>query len=224
MILNHLTGLTELLTRKASSLPFASIENIGMTNVECLLFTATIFLFCIFLLKKKSLSVIYPLVALTIFLFAGTAREIRTRTTSEIIVYNTPGHSTIGIRTGRILNLYSDTTVACPEVRRHCSTIGLKMNMVRIGKRTSCLKAGKKVILITRSLDTKALDIFTPDIVILTGSGPEVKIGKHQVSAAGPTVIAAEGSPHFSSSLLKSKSTPCPVFIVRKSGAFKVRI
>ena len=37
MILNNLTGLTELLTRKASSLPFASIENVGMTNAECLL-------------------------------------------------------------------------------------------------------------------------------------------------------------------------------------------
>ena len=54
MILNNLTGLTELLTRKASSLPLATIENIGMTNVECLLFTAAIFLFTYFLLKKKS--------------------------------------------------------------------------------------------------------------------------------------------------------------------------
>ena len=72
--------------------------------------------------------------SLLLFLLSGTIREISTRITNEIIVYNTPGISTIGIRTGKILNLYSDTTVAGAEVKRHCATLGLKMNMNRIGK------------------------------------------------------------------------------------------
>ena len=70
-----------------------------------------------------------------IFLLTGTIREISTRITNEIIVYNTPGFSTIGIRTGKILNLYSDTTVAGPEVKRHCSTLGLKINLNRISEK-----------------------------------------------------------------------------------------
>jgi competence protein ComEC len=224
MILNYLTGLTELLTRKASSLPFASIENVGMTNVECLLFTVTIFLFCNYLLKKKSFPVFYPLAALIIFLLAGTVSEISTRSTNEIIVYNTPGHSTIGIRTGKILNLYSDTAFAGAEVKRHCATLGLKMNLNRIVNNYNCIKAGKTNILITNSLNKKILNRFSPEIVILTGSRPEVESDKDPVSQPEVTVIAADGFPHFTRALHKKYATSYNVYLVKKSGAFIRRI
>jgi competence protein ComEC len=36
-VLDFLTGLTELLTEKAASLPLSTIENIGITTIECII-------------------------------------------------------------------------------------------------------------------------------------------------------------------------------------------
>ena len=121
-ILNILAGLTENLTGFVSALPGSSIENIGMTNVECILLTITIFLFTFYLLNRKRISAIYPMAFLMILFIAGTIRDISVKNGNEIIVYNTPGATTIGIRTGRILNIYSDTSLIRPEVFKHSST------------------------------------------------------------------------------------------------------
>ena len=224
VVLNSLTGLTELLTRQASSLPLASIENVGMTNDGCLLSTATIFLFSYFILKRKSIHVIYPLAALLIFLLSATVREIATRTTNEVIVYNTPGVATIGIRTGKILNLYSDTVFASSEVKRHCSTLGLKINLNSTGSRYHCLKAGKTRILITGSLNKRIFDRFSPDIVILTGAKPIVEFGKDMGSISEAIVVAAYGFPSFGPSHYERSQASFQVYLVRKSGAFIIRI
>ena len=224
MILNNLTGVTEFLTRQASNLPLSSIENVGMTNVECILLTATIFLFTCFLLNKKSLSVIYPMSALLIFVLAGTVREIDTKSTNELIVYNTPGRSTIGIRTGKILCIFADTASAVAEVRRHSTTLGLRISLNRIAEGCSLVKAGKTKILISNLINRKIMDDFSPDIVILTGSRPGVEFERDEAINSVVPVIAAEGFPQFSSSLRKRHSPPFPVYIVRKSGAFIKRI
>jgi competence protein ComEC len=224
MVLNSLTGLTELLTRKASSLPWASIENIGMTNVECLIFSATVFLFTYYLFKKNSFKSLFPIASLLFFLLAGTVREISTRISNEIIVYNIPGISTVGIRTGKILNLYSDTTFAGAEIKRHCSILGLKINMKRIGNRSDWITAGKTNILITCSLNKKTMAGLAPDIVILTGPRPQIEYGNETGSLSEITIIAAEGIPRFISSPQTKYKTPDAVFVVRKSGAFIRRI
>ena len=70
LVLNYLTGLTELLTAKSASLPWSNIENIGMTTVECILLMGTIFLLSSFLLNKHSISVFYP-ISLAIALVAA---------------------------------------------------------------------------------------------------------------------------------------------------------
>jgi competence protein ComEC len=224
MILSNLTGLTEFLTKKAASLPFASIENVGMTSIECLLFSLTIFLLGYFLLKKKSFPVTYILSALSIFLLAGTITDLSTRTTNELIVYCTPGNSTIGIRTGKILNLYSDTISVGAEVKRHCATFGLKTNLIRIGNRYNCIRAGKTTILITNYINEKIIDNFSPDIVILTGSEPAADFGMDRILKSEMIVIASEGIPHFISTHRGKVGTSNPVYLVSKSGAFIRRI
>ena len=220
MILNNLTGLTEFLTRKASSLLCASIENIGFTNIECLLLTATIFLFSYFLFRRKSLALFYPMLILIVFLLAGTAREISTRITNEIIVYNIPGHSTIGIRTGKILNLYCDTAIAGPDVNKHCATLGLKINMNRLVYKHNFIRAGNTKILISDFLNIKITDSYSPDIVILTGSRPEVEYSKENGLLREVTIVAAEGFPRFSRRTPQDIATSFPVYLVKKSGAF----
>jgi hypothetical protein len=224
MILNNLTGLTEFLTKTASALPYASIENVGMTNIECILLSLTIFLFTYYLLKKKSISVVWPMAAMIIYLLAGTVREISTRMTNEIIVYNTPGHSTIGVRTGKILNVYSDTAFAGAELKKHCSTLGLKMQMNTLGIRNTCIMAGRTRILIAGSTNKMIMDSFSPDLVILTGSKPKVEFTPDPGLKSVLTLIAAEGSPDFRTSLGKKPAKLYPVYIVKKSGAFIRRI
>jgi len=95
ILLNFLTGLTEQLTSTAASLPYSTLENIGSTIPECIMLTITIFLFIHFLLKKKSIPVSYPVFFLVFYIFTGTARDISSKITNEVIVYNTPGTSTI---------------------------------------------------------------------------------------------------------------------------------
>src|SRR5665647_986946 len=88
MLLNWLTGLTEQLTSRAASLPYSTLENIGITNIECILLTISIFLFIRSLLNRKSFPVFYPFLFMTLFVFAGAAKDISSRTRNELIIYN----------------------------------------------------------------------------------------------------------------------------------------
>lgn len=224
LLLNSLTGLTELLTGKASELPFATVENIGMTTVETILLTAVIFLFTLFLLNKKAIPVIYPLSALLIFIMAGTITGIATSSTSEIIVYSVPGHSEVGIRSGKILNLYSDTTVASTAVKRHCSTLGLRIKMNMTDSGDDFILAGKTRILLTGHLSQRVIENFCPDIVVLTGLRPEVEPGAILKLMPGTEVIAEEGFPLYAHSYRISHAASSRFYLVGKSGAFIRRI
>ena len=110
-LLGYLTGITEMLTQKASDLPFSTIENIGMVTIESFLFFIVIFLFAKYLMERKTFPVRYPLYALAVFSFAGTAGNISDKASSELIIYNTSVSNVIGIRTGKTLNYMSDTIV-----------------------------------------------------------------------------------------------------------------
>jgi competence protein ComEC len=223
-LLNNLTGLTEMLTARAASLPLSSIQDIGMTSVECILLSVTLFLFSHFLLKKKSYSVLYPIWFLVLFVMAGTLIDISTRSTSEVIVYNTPGSSTIGIRSGKRLALYSDTSVAGQEVKRHCATLGLKTNTSVLKNNTVCIKAGEKKILISNTLNKIILQNFAPDIVILTGLRPQIEEKSVSGQFTGTLIITSEATSGFRLPQQIDLSQADTVHSVRKSGAFIKRI
>lgn len=224
LILNYLTGLTELLTAQASALPWSTIENIGMTTVECILLTLTIFLFSYFILKKQSFSIIYPITAMFLFVLSGTVTEISTRTKNEVIVYNSPGSSTIGIKTGKILNLYSDTSLVGPEVLRHCATLGLKIKTNTLSNNIYCIEAGEKKILIGNSLNKNILTNFMPDIVILTGLRPEIEKNLSLRQFPGTLIITSEATSGFRLPQQIDFAGIDTVHLVRKSGAFIKRI
>ncbi len=125
-LLDFLTGLTEYLTARASSLPLSTIENIGLRITGCILLTISIFLCLRFLLVKKSIHFLWPLSAILLLVATGTIGDITTRRSDELIVYNSIGSSTVGIRTGKILNIYSDSLPPGPEVARHCAMLDLR--------------------------------------------------------------------------------------------------
>jgi competence protein ComEC len=220
MLLNYLTGLTESLTSSAASLPYSTIENIGSTTVQCILLTMTIFLFVHFFLKKKSIPVSFPVFFLILYIFAGTARDISSKTTNELIVYNTPGSSTIGIRTGKILNLFSDTSVVVPDVKRHCATLGLEIKSTVLKNKYYCIRVQGKKILITNFLNKKIVQNFVPDILVLTGSRPEIENNLDLRHFPCTVIISSEATSGFRIPRHVALTGNDTIHFVRKSGAF----
>jgi competence protein ComEC len=220
LLLNYLTGLTESLTAYAASLPYSTIENIGSTVSGCILLTCTIFLFSHWFLHRKSFPVYYPVIVLILFISAGTAMDISLKTTNELIVYNTPLISNIGIRTGKVLNLYSDSSIIVPEVKRHSATLGLKIKTVVLKDEYHCIRAGGRKILITDHLKKRLIQNFDPDILILTGSRPiienDIDLGHSQrMIIIFPQILPGF---HFPQQMVLSGKDN--IFFIRKSGAF----
>ncbi len=224
LLLNYLTGLTEMLTSSTASLPYSTIENIGSTTPECILLTGTIFLFIHFLLKKKSIPVSYPVFFLCLLVLAGAVRDISSKTTNEVIVYNSPGSSTIGIRTGKILNLFSDTSFVVPEVKRHCATLGLRLKSTVLKNKYYYIRAEGKKILITNFLTKKIIQNFVPDILVLTGSRPEIENDLNLQHFPGIVIISSEATSGFRIPQQVVLTGIDSIHFVRKSGAFIKRI
>ena len=224
LLINHLTGLTELLTSEAATLPYSSIENIGSTSLECICLSGTIFLFSLWLIKKKTFPLYYPVLLFLLLVVASTKKDIVSKTTNEIVVYNTPGSSTIGIRTGKILNLYSDSTLVLPEVRKHCATLGLKIKSTLINNNYRYIIAGGKKILITNYLSNKIIRNFVPDYLILTGSNPRVSYDTDLEHFSGSIIVTSEARTGFHLRQNGFASTTESIHYVRHSGAFVKRI
>lgn len=225
-ILSLLTGITEVLTEKFSSLPLSTIDNIGMTPVECILLAMTIFLFAWYILKKQSVSINYPLIALLLLSFTGTVKEISTRSTSELFVYNTIGSSTVGIRTGKMLTYYSDSVSASakPEVLKHSATMWLKLINRTIPDKKCFLRTADKKILICNSLNYKMLQDLKPDIIILNGYYPRLERGTDFESDLQALIITSEASTSFRLPDNLNRERVDTIHFVRKSGAFRMRL
>jgi competence protein ComEC len=167
--LNFLTGLTEFLTAKASALPYSNIVNIGMTTPECMLMAVSLFLLIRYILNRKSIKPVFLFSVLILLAAISTVKDIYVRKSKELIVYNTPGVTTIGIRTGKILYVYSDTALIQPEVLRHGATLGLKIRQNILSDQLSMLRAGNKKILICSISERNEQLKCHAEIVIVKG-------------------------------------------------------
>ena len=222
-VLSQMTGLTELLTEKAASLPLSTVDNIGLTTIECILLTITIFLFTLFLLRRKSISAVYPLCALLFFVLAGTVKTIKTRTSDELIVYNSPGNAIIGIRSGRILNIFSDTSIAGSEVNRHSSMLDLKVRLNVIEGDAVRIRSGSENILITGSLNNYLEKAALPHILIFRG---KTSIQKELSSGSNlkAVIITSEAIQGARFSRMIRSLGADTVHFVRKDGAYRMRL
>jgi competence protein ComEC len=223
-ILNHMTGLTEFLTEKAASLPGSTITSIGMTVTECILLTGIIAALCTVLINRQLRTVKILLVMTIMISAASTFREISLRRSNELIVYNSPGATVIGIRTGKILNLYTTERDITAEVLRHSSTLGLKIERLDYGNGTTFIKVAGRKILISGSIGKSELSSLSPDIVILAESRPLIKDCSDLQEYPEMVIISSEVTSGFSlpddfSSLLNNQ-----VYNIRKSGAFTMSL
>ncbi len=169
LLLNWLTGVTEILTEKAASLPFSTIENLGMGSLESILLFFTIFFSLWFLFNRRSFPVRYPLYSLLIFCLTDSVRDISGRTTCELIVYNTIGTDVIGIRTGKILDAYTDSELLPQEVLRHSASAGLRIMQHTLNEKFSLIRTGDNKILVSNFMNNNLLEATKPEHIILTG-------------------------------------------------------
>jgi competence protein ComEC len=219
LVTGALADLTELLTAKAAGLPFSTIENIGMTTIECIILAVFIFLFSVYLLKGRPFSVLYPLIFLLLLVSAGTAREIMVRSTGELIVYNSPGTSAIGIRNGRILNLYSAPSLPADDIKRYISTLRLKVNNKALSGDRMII-AGEKQILICSNLNNKLLMNCNPDFIILTGARPGIEGNLPLNKLPARIIITSETGTGLKTSGHIKPGIMEKIHYVKRSGAF----
>jgi hypothetical protein len=199
----------------AASLPGSNIENIGMTMPECLILFVIIFVSMSYFLKKKPASAFFPAFLITLSLLAGTIVDIFTRTSNELIVYNTPGSSTIGIRTGKLLRIYTDTLIIKNEVNKHSSTLGLRTEIIQLGAKPLFLKARGKKIMICNELKRSYLQNFPPDFIVFTGLSNQLENGMG-INETADIVLTSVYSVPKQIDLSKADT----IHFIKKSGAF----
>ena len=204
-LLNYLTGITEMLTEKASALPLSTIDNIGLPTCESILLFCFIFVFFMFILNRKTIPLRFPLSVLLLFLLAGSIRSISDRTSCELIVYNGTGSSPIGIRTGTIMNIYSENDSILPDVAKHCFTRGLKINLMKHRSQVDALEISGKSIVICNKLTNNVLQKIKPDIVIFRGKYPAIQ---KEIGFNGQVEAVIIGSDAVLNDRLKSRSNP----------------
>jgi hypothetical protein len=184
----------------------------------------TIFIFSYFFLYKKSISILVPVSGIILFVLYGTINEISIRSTNELIVYNTPGSSTIGIRTGKILNLFSDTLVVNQAVMRHCASLGLKIKSNELNNNYYSILAGNKQILICDTPETFGNNRNKPDIMIVTGKMTSFGNNVPHIMPAEVLIISSVTVPGSLKLNQAHNGSIDTIHYIRKSGAFTARL
>jgi len=105
---------------------FSTIENIGLTTIECILLTLTIFLFHTIYPQQKNLFSYLSADCSTLPDPCRYNQRYFSQTVGELIVYNSTGYSATGIRSGKILNLFSDTIMRWAGSEQTCLDLRLK--------------------------------------------------------------------------------------------------
>ena len=223
LLMDYLTGLTEIFTEKAASLPFASIENIGMVPIESLLLFIFIFLLTISLLNRKAIPLRLPLIALLALAGAGSIRSIHDRVSGELIVYNGISESQAGIRTGRKMNLWSAADTVMPETARHCMTRGLKVMEIHSGPDVRLIETNNRRILISGHMNKVLLQKTQPDIVVLKGKYPKIDRGINPDDIPETVITGSEVSAG-SLKFIDSLESHTQVNKVGVSGACRIKL
>jgi competence protein ComEC len=216
-ILETLTGVTEELTKIAASLPFSTIDNIGTGNFSTVALITFIFLLFRSLSDYKNFKLRYSLIALLVFTISLTARDLSIKGTNELIVYNTAWSYTIGIRTGRYLNLYTKSPAVPAEVLRHCAVRNLKIRENKIIGENILLRTGDHKILLAGNPGRITIEDADPDYMIIYGNGSRI-ISQIPSNNHLNAIIFTKSS--GSGGILNVKEAGINIHYVKTSGAF----
>jgi competence protein ComEC len=223
-ILDKLTGLTEYLTQTAASLPYATIDRIGITTIECILMTIALSLLITFLIKNQPFSIKYPIVGFILLGLVGIIKNIDNGGTNELIVYNTPSSPTIGIRTGRTLHIFNNDDSIPKEVIRHIATRNLITEAEIYASNRGFYKAGNTNILITDSLKADWLIDINFNIMVLTGNKPWIERNIPSQYLPQTIIVSSEAPTGFRLPFSPVQISDRTISYVRKSGAYICRL
>jgi competence protein ComEC len=218
-ILNLLTGITGELTAKAASLPFSSIDNIGMSTTDSFFLFLFIFLLMTSIINNQSIPLRYPLFVLLLFAISVTCRDISDRKSSELIVYNSAVGYSVGIRNGKHLNIYTDGPLVQQEVSRHSASKNLKIKLNTEDKNLTAISAGDRRIIICNYLNNSILQITNPDYIILYGNNPKIDRQLRFERPVRSVILTSGVTSGFS---FPEKGTDS-LHYVKKTGAFRLR-
>ncbi len=222
-VLGFLTGLTESLTKIFSSLPLSVIDNIGLTRTESLILLSTLFLVLIYALYKDSVPVMIPVTAMALFFTTGTVIKLFDNKDSGFIVYNTVGSVSIGIKTGNIMNLITDSIPVNSDAIRHCSTRGYRTRLFTLNNHALLIMEGKNKILISNRLSHELLLKTNPETLILTGADPVIDKKLNDTAPLKKIIISSEAKNTFRIPVQLSGNGIDTIHYVKKSGAFLAR-
>jgi len=219
-ILDIAAGCSDFLAEKTARLSFSSIENTGLLLHECMLLLICLAIILHFITEKKGRSIIYLLSVIFLFASSVTIKKIVCGRSNEMIVYNTPGSSTVGFRTGNKLYLFYTADEVPKEVRRHCAITGLYLESKKIDRLLPLrVKAGNKSIFITGNyFRTNSGTI--PDILIMTGRRAFYSRGGENPSLIIFTLASTYRTPY---TVTNSKADICYWF-TRYSGCCRVKL
>ena len=175
------------------------------------------------MLKKKSIPAAYPLFFVAFFALTSTARDIFIKKSNELIIYNTPGLSNVGVRNGKILNLFSDSSIVTSDVRKHCATLGLEIKHKVLNNGYHLITTGREKILITNRLNNDILKDLNPGIVIITSRDPVIERDLYPGNSCRAIVVSSGVRSGFLP-LHPGDTALCTVHYVKKSGAFVRRL
>lgn len=212
-LLDRLTGLTVMLTEKAAHLPFSGITGIGMTVSGCIILFLFLFAMMHYISSKRRRDLRLILFFLLIMVLVNGVTAMNTKTSNELIVYNINSSCTVGIRKGKLLNIYSDTLLMDPEINRHRSAAGLRVKYHKLEAGTHLIKAGNTWIMISVGSCSDPGNNLHPEILIVSavkGNLPETLLQSPE------KIIVASGSPSFSF----HKEWVQKIHYIRKSGAY----
>jgi competence protein ComEC len=222
-VLNRLTSFTEWLTVKAASIPGSSIEGIGMTMPECIMLTVIVSLSMYLITKKDgrmlNIILVFVLIAVIHNLFTSTGLK----RSSELTVYNSPGETNIGIRTGVTMTVFSSDSTLNADINRHCSALGLRPKLAKLNEIPACIEVNGKKILVTNEITDYILDRSSPDFVILSGQRPVAQIAGLLEDFHGQ-VIVSSSAPQRYKIYGNTSSLPQNIQYVRTSGAYSTRL
>jgi hypothetical protein len=139
-------------------------------------------------------------------------------------VYNTNGSSTVGIRSGNVLNIYSDSIDLNKEVLKHTDTRGLRVIKERKDLIPRKIDTGKNRILICNTLTMNDIQNSKPDIIVLIGLYPKISGSLKSVHPATKIIISPEVSSTFTLPDRLINQNIDTIHFVRKSGAYVSRL
>ena len=213
LLLDRLTGLTVLLTERAAHLPFSGITGIGMTVPACIILFFFLFATMHFITCKPKSDVRLILIFLLMLVGINGVTASITKRSNELIVYNINSSCTVGIRNGKVLDIYSDTLLIDPEINRHRSAAGLRVKLHRLETGTHLIRAGTTEIMISMGFYRDPGNNFNPEILIVSA----VKGKMPEDLPEGPEkIIVTSGTLPFSS----LKGHLQKIHYIRKSGAY----